>query len=641
MSNPKPGNKKVEKPSNLARNARNIIPPARRTSIPPTTTNPPKNRNIPPASKAVVPKKPSNSKNVQTGNRTDNSSLTRVDVSPTDKNSFIKLFSAKPSDGGFRVDGGKFNFNFTTRSQISCEQIAFHSCTLIFNNLNLCGSFRFINCTVTISNSKFIRYKSEYFAVLSTDKASFLKAYNVSINGKEFIGSANFNDSTAHFINCTFLHCKTCVFMENYSICISIQTDFGDSKEIPNNQHCIVNESSSFIAFDCKFSQSNSVSISSSNSSHFLLYGCIFSECHDSLIQALYSTECVIEQCNLSTLNTEHPAICLNQSEVKISSCLFDKINTLSIEALVFSKVAIDNCIFQNGKSSALNFQLCDSVFIQNSIIQNFAKNGITIISTSICQILSTNLENCNYGVTVKYDCLIGIENCVFHHMGKNSLRSLGNSSIIATKSIFSSSLLSHFISYLGGTIEVDDSKIVHSSTTSPVFILTMNGNGILRDLDVTSVHNSMCEYKGAPKFQQSFVKLNGKILNKLDIKNPNGKPLSNLKCFLCGCDANGNYLLPCLHKVYCSDCFKKVTLPTECPACDEIVSKTMEPGPLETDEQCPVCMTEMATMMIVPCGHRFCPGCLNDWKKNGGGEKQCMTCYADVSLNIAIPKYN
>jgi hypothetical protein len=276
---------------------------------------------------------------------------------------------------------------------------------------------------------------------------------------------------------------------------------------------------------------------------------------------------------------------------------------------------------------------MCETFSIKNSIIRNFANNGIMILSSSNCQIISTCLDKCVFGITIKEDSNMRMENSIVSNMKKSSIKCFGNSSVIAQKTLFSCSTQSHFLSYLGGMIDIKDSSVIHTSTSSPLLLLSMNGSSFLHDLSITSVHENICNFKGSKSFRQLSVKMNKRRTSNVDIQNEGISRISNGKCFLCGNDANGHYLFPCLHKAYCPSCLVKIKL----PACDQTATKLMEPQPLEVDEICPVCLTETANMMVFPCCHRFCSGCVDSWKKNGANE--CMTCDGKSTSIIPLPK--
>jgi hypothetical protein len=58
----------------------------------------------------------------------------------------------------------------------------------------------------------------------------------------------------------------------------------------------------------------------------------------------------------------------------------------------------------------------------------------------------------------------------------------------------------------------------------------------------------------------------------------------------------------------------------------------------MNEDETCPICQNEIAKIIWLNCGHRFCYNCLVDWEHNGGDK--CMMCGGDDSLRKILPKY-
>lgn len=50
-----------------------------------------------------------------------------------------------------------------------------------------------------------------------------------------------------------------------------------------------------------------------------------------------------------------------------------------------------------------------------------------------------------------------------------------------------------------------------------------------------------------------------------------------------------------------------------------------------QLDRQCAVCASEIVGVMItLPCGHRFCEGCINEWRLRNEKAK-CPTCRCDI----------
>jgi hypothetical protein len=60
--------------------------------------------------------------------------------------SFLQELRAEITSDDLRIQGGEFNFSFDQGAIIECDRLIFISSSVYFQNLNFCGTMKFISC---------------------------------------------------------------------------------------------------------------------------------------------------------------------------------------------------------------------------------------------------------------------------------------------------------------------------------------------------------------------------------------------------------------------------------------------------------------------------------------------------------------
>ncbi|XP_050539745.1 E3 ubiquitin-protein ligase rnf8-B-like isoform X2 [Daktulosphaira vitifoliae] len=103
--------------------------------------------------------------------------------------------------------------------------------------------------------------------------------------------------------------------------------------------------------------------------------------------------------------------------------------------------------------------------------------------------------------------------------------------------------------------------------------------------------------------------------------------------CYVCEIAISDVYVIPCRHDL-CSSCANRLKNGNSSCKCEKgiktIVQRTPESILKKNDveEDCGICMTKEADVMIVPCGHFFCGHCIVELHNR---HFQCPVCRSDM----------
>lgn len=161
------------------------------------------------------------------------------------------------------------------------------------------------------------------------------------------------------------------------------------------------------------------------------------------------------------------------------------------------------------------------------------------------------------------------------------------------------------------------------------------------------SLLSSKIDYKGKINFENDFkdsmfIDIQSNLINQdHEIEFSKSKTVDNTltcsACLNCNQPANGPYFFPCFHKPLCLDCFQTLNMKF-CNICFLSIEQTLNSNLIESTEVCPVCHENSASKIVLPCCHRFCQQCLDNWHQDH--HKRCMVCYQDADIVVNHPHY-
>jgi hypothetical protein len=267
---------------------------------------------------------------------------------------------------------------------------------------------------------------------------------------------------------------------------------------------------------DCPFKQCSSNEIDVSNPSEFHATRCQFLNMHHEIIRTYGESQILFQNINPNKESLQECSLYFKPSKGIIMDSHFSKIKSGSISA-PNNKTFIKKCIFENGQNNQI---WCNQSLgkITTWQFKNISNTAIKINYSSKVNIDHSSFEACDYGIS-GWSSSEGFIICCFFGLNKNSIFSTGLSKIELDNCILNDpeeiSLWSN-----GGNIKVNSSKIIHSSSSTSIFLIDDHGGLSMMDTTIRwdSLINYQTDFEEANFAEIQNVSINQNILENFKL---------------------------------------------------------------------------------------------------------------------------